>query len=87
MIPFPANLPPILRYFNAEHLPLKLAAVAQPFQALALALTVLPEGAERATALRKLLEAKDAAVRAALDMEGVPGLPSGTPTLEAGASS
>jgi hypothetical protein len=62
-----ADQPPILRYFATEHLPAHLAAVSRPFQDLAehVAAT-LPANAETSTALRKLLEAKDAAVRAAL---------------------
>lgn len=60
----PVTNPPdeILKYFKPE-----LAEVSKRFAELAhwLAAT-LPRGAERATALRKLLEGKDAAVRAAL---------------------
>jgi len=59
---------PILRYFQYEHLSEKLQAVSIPFCELALRMEeTLPRGAEKSTALRKLLEAKDAAVRAALD--------------------
>lgn len=62
---------PILRYFVYEHLPEKLQVVSRPFSRLAHDLeNVLPPGPEKSTALRKLLEAKDAAVRSALDMEG-----------------
>lgn len=61
---------PILRFFEYEHLPPELQAVSKPFGDLArsLALEVIPDihHAEKATALRKLLEAKDAAVRAML---------------------
>lgn len=60
----------ILRYFKVGHLPEKLARVSRPFCDLALDLVQsLPRSAERTVALRKLLEAKDAAVRAALDPE------------------
>lgn len=60
---------PILRYFDYEHLPVHLASVSKPFRDLALRVErTLPPGAEKATALRKLLEGKDAAVRAALDV-------------------
>jgi hypothetical protein len=60
--------PPILRYFTAEHLPAELRAVSRRFAELAQWVAAdLPAGAEQSTALRKLLEAKDAAVRAALD--------------------
>lgn len=56
---------PILRYFHYLHLPPVLQAVSGPFCALAEhVVTELPRNAERTVALRKLLEAKDAAVRA-----------------------
>ena len=58
---------PILRFFHYAHLPEKLRAVSQPFGALAFHLVRhLPRSPERTVALRKLLEAKDAAVRSAL---------------------
>lgn len=61
---------PILRYFAYEHLPEKLQGVSRPFYDLAHDIDhTLPGGPEKSVALRKLLEAKDAAVRAALDME------------------
>lgn len=56
----------ILRYFQFRHLPAHLQDVSRPFAALALRLLALPPSAERTVALRKLLESKDAAVRAAL---------------------
>lgn len=58
---------PILAYFRYDHLPPALARVSQVY-ALAAASTIrlVPRSAERTVALRKLLEAKDAAVRAAL---------------------
>ena len=56
---------PILRYFHYEHLPEQLAQHSRPFCELALRIVrTLPSNAERSVALRKLLEAKDAAVRA-----------------------
>lgn len=59
--------PPILKYFAYGHLPTKLRDVSAPFNDLALSLCrTLPPCAERSVALRKLLESKDAAVRAAL---------------------
>lgn len=59
--------PPILKFFAFEHLPPALAAVSRPFSELAHDVAAgLPPGPETSTALRKLLEAKDAAVRAAL---------------------
>lgn len=58
---------PILRYFAFSHLPEHLRAVSEPFCELAhLLAAVLPQGPEVSVALRKLLEAKDAAVRARL---------------------
>ena len=62
---------PIMRYFTYHHLPTDLAKVSQQFAHLATFIeTYLPHGAEKSTALRKLLESKDAAVRAALDLRG-----------------
>jgi len=58
---------PILQFFAYEHLPPHLAAISAPFFAMANGLIEsLPRNPERTVALRKLLEAKDAAVRAAL---------------------
>lgn len=59
---------PIIRYFAYSHLPLALQSVSARFYDLAQFITnSLPRNAERTVALRKLLEAKDAAVRANLD--------------------
>lgn len=59
---------PDLKYFDYEHLPWHLAVVSAPFGALAREIVAtLPACAERDAALRKLLEAKDAAVRACLE--------------------
>ena len=56
---------PILRYFHFAHLPDSLKVVSVKFYELAcFMIAVLPRNAERSVALRKLLEAKDAAVRA-----------------------
>jgi hypothetical protein len=56
---------PILRYFHYSHLPVFLQASSKPFCDLARHLVeTLPRNAERTVALRKLLEAKDAGVRA-----------------------
>lgn len=55
----------IMQFFAFEHLPNHLQTVSQPFGELAeLIIANLPRNPERTTALRKLLEAKDAAVRA-----------------------
>jgi hypothetical protein len=59
----------LLRYFAFAHLPPKLATVSAGFAALAIEIVRNPEmrdPAERTVALRKLLEGKDAAVRATL---------------------
>lgn len=57
---------PILKYFRWAHLSEPLQAVSRPFFVLALQIMRLPRSAERTVALRKLLESKDAAVRAAI---------------------
>lgn len=58
----------ILKHFAYGHLPEDLQAVSKQFHDLAHELAgTLPQGAELSTALRKLLEGKDAAVRAALE--------------------
>lgn len=58
---------PIMQFFVFAHLPPHLAAVSQPFALLADQIVEsLPRNAERTVALRKLLESKDAAVRAKL---------------------
>lgn len=59
------NVDPILRYFHFAHLPPQLQLVSMKFCELAAFIVQsLPRNAERTVALRKLLEAKDAAVRA-----------------------
>lgn len=56
---------PILRYFHFAHLPEALQLTSVKFYELAcFMVAMLPRNAERTVALRKLLEAKDAAVRA-----------------------
>ena len=61
------NDEPILQFFRYEHLPERLQEISQPFAELAHAVERnLPRNPERTVALRKLLEAKDAAVRAQL---------------------
>jgi hypothetical protein len=58
---------PIMQFFEFSHLPNDLQLVSSRFHRLALELMAnLPRNAERSTALRKLLESKDAAVRAAI---------------------
>jgi hypothetical protein len=58
---------PILQFFAYEHLREELKSVSAPFGVLSrMIVDMLPRNPERTVALRKLLEAKDAAVRAAL---------------------
>jgi hypothetical protein len=55
----------IMQFFAYEHLPAYLQDVSRPFGELAQTIVrTLPRNPERTVALRKLLEAKDAAVRA-----------------------
>ena len=60
------NTEAILKFFAYEHLPPKLQTVSKQFHELALSLAGTLEGPELTVSLRKLLESKDAAVRAAL---------------------
>jgi hypothetical protein len=58
---------PLLQFFTYDHLREELRAVALPFSVLAhWIVDTLPDNDERAAGLRKLLEAKDCAVRARL---------------------
>jgi hypothetical protein len=55
----------LLQFFKYDHLKPELQTISKPFGELAQHLIdTLPPNAERTTALRKLLEAKDCAVRA-----------------------
>lgn len=57
----------MLQFFSYEHLPDNLAIVSKPFCDLANdVIDLLPDNPEKSAALRKLLEAKDCAVRAQL---------------------
>lgn len=57
----------MLRWFDYHHLPPELMAVSSPFYDLAHKIvSSIDSSAERTVSLRKLLESKDAAVRAAL---------------------
>jgi len=71
----PAATPPgtarepeqIIQFFEFQHLPAHLQEVSMQFAVLADSIVAnLPRNPERTVALRKLLEAKDAAVRAKL---------------------
>jgi hypothetical protein len=64
---WPAVDEPLLQFFAYEHLPANLKEHSKPFAVLAQQLVeMLPRNPERTVALRKLLEAKDCAVRAKL---------------------
>lgn len=57
----------LLQFFKYDHLPANLQAISKPFGDLAQQIVdTLPQNQERTVALRKLLEAKDCAVRAQL---------------------
>ena len=61
----------MMQWFQYAHLPPHLQAYSKPFGDLArLICDTIEAGPERTVALRKLLEAKDAAVRAALTPGG-----------------
>lgn len=61
----------MLKWFAYAHLPETLQEVSRPFGEMASKLCeVIEAGPERTVALRKLLEAKDAAVRAKLNPGG-----------------
>ena len=58
----------ILKHFRYVHLPVKLQIVSKPFHDLANAMDkALSASDEKEAGFRKLLEAKDCMVRAALD--------------------
>ncbi|MEI9751459.1 hypothetical protein V5085_11060 [Moellerella wisconsensis] len=58
---------PIMEFFKYEHLPERLKAISKPICDLAIQMDeTLPESVEKSVGLRKLLEAKDALVRASL---------------------
>jgi hypothetical protein len=64
---------PILQFFKYQHLPEHLQTISKPFGEMAeWMVKTLPRNPERTTALRKLLEAKDCAVRATLYKESDP---------------
>jgi hypothetical protein len=57
----------LLQFFKYDHLPDHLKAVSKPFGDLAQQIdATLPVNAESTVALRKLLEAKDCAVRSVI---------------------
>ncbi len=61
----------MLRWFEFSHLKPEMQEVSRVFHAMAHHLvSILPPGPERTVALRKLLEAKDCAVRAFIEGQG-----------------
>jgi hypothetical protein len=59
-----------MQYFNFAHLGPAMQAISRPFCELANDMVVkLPRNPERTAMLRKLLEAKDAAVRASIAVD------------------
>jgi hypothetical protein len=61
----------MLKWFDFAHLPVHLQGVSGEFCALSASIVAMIEpGPERTVALRKLLEAKDAAVRAVVHPGG-----------------
>ena len=61
---------PMLQFFGYQHLPVHLQDVSKKFHDLAVwMVSELPRNPERTVGLRKLLEAKDCAVRAELYKE------------------
>ena len=56
----------LMQFFQSDHLPTRLADVVKFFRGLAVIVDGLPDNPEKTTALRKLLESKDCAVRAVL---------------------
>ncbi len=59
----------LIQFFRYDHLPENLKTFSAPFGELAKNIdATLPDNPEKTTALRKLLESKDCAVRALLFM-------------------
>lgn len=59
----------VLRYFRFDHLPPRLQAVSRDYAVTAVKLASSGGGAESTVGLRHLLQAKDAAVRAAISSD------------------
>lgn len=59
----------LLKFFEFKHLPEYLQKISSPFRDLAYQMADQFEGPELTAGLRKLLEAKDCMVRAALPKE------------------
>jgi hypothetical protein len=56
----------ILQFFDYSHLPARLWPVCQPFRVMAERMCDLPRNDEQTAGLRKLLEARDCAIRSML---------------------
>jgi hypothetical protein len=68
--PYTGAPEPILQFFSYSHLPQHLQGCSKMFSELAMIIvTAAPRNPERTVALRKLLEAKDAAVRSLIYKE------------------
>ena len=64
------SVTPIMKYFKYDHLPPHLIIVSKRISEVAVYMDQsLPDGPEKSTGLRKLLEAKDCFVRANLKGE------------------
>lgn len=66
------NAAALLEFFRYDHLPPHLAEVSKPFADLAGMMSRMIDGPEATVCLRKLLEAKDCAVRAAVAQDRAP---------------
>jgi len=61
------KVPDIIKYFGYDHLPERLQAISKPIYDLAMLIYITTDQcAEQSAGFRKLLEAKDCFVRAAL---------------------
>lgn len=67
----------LLQFFAYKHLPPHLQAISKPFHDMATEMAKnLPQNPESTTAIRKLLEAKDCAVRSVLWKDAIKNSPS-----------
>jgi hypothetical protein len=60
----------LMQFFEYKHLPEHLQPVSKSFQEFAAGIDTYPNNPEKTTCLRKLLEAKDCAVRSWLFKDG-----------------
>lgn len=60
---------PIMKHFRYDHLPPELQVISKPICEIATKYdATMPDCAEKSAGLRKMLEAKDCMVRAALEV-------------------